>query len=157
MKIGLYPGNFDPITNGHLDIINRSLKIVDKLLIAVYDNINRDYLFDLDIRTKLVMECVKDNRNIEVITFVGLINDCAKENEIDIIIRGLRTIEEYEEEKRIHGINVKLNSSIETVYLMANEKNAFLNSSIVREILLFGGEASKFIPEAVATNINLLE
>lgn len=156
MIIGLYPGNFDPITNGHLDIITRSTKIVDKLFVAIINDNRKNYLFDLDTRIKMVQGTTKDIKNIQVITFEGLLANCAKENKANVIIRGLRTIDEFEYEMKINLINTKLNPSIEIIYLMASEENSYLSSNIIREIILHGGEISKFVPNNILDNVNSL-
>ncbi|NLC06543.1 MAG: pantetheine-phosphate adenylyltransferase [Syntrophomonadaceae bacterium] len=147
--IGLYPGSFDPITNGHLNIIERSTKIVSKLIIGVLDNCDKKSFFPLADRVAMIRESTKHLKNISIITFDGLLVDCAKINKADIIIRGLRNLSDLHFETQLDVINKKLDNTIEIIYLISCDKYLHLSSSIVKEIALKKGDISKFVPEAV--------
>ncbi len=148
--IGLYPGSFDPITNGHLDIICRASKIVDTLLIGVAINENKKHLFDMDERTKLINEQLLINKsklsNTKVIAFDGLLMSFAEKLKVNMIIRGLRAVSDFDYEFQMTGMNARLNSDIETVFLMASEKHQFISSRFVKEICLLKGDVKSFVP-----------
>ena len=151
--IGLYPGSFDPITNGHLDIICRASKIVDTLIIGVAINENKKHLFDMNERTKLINEQLLINKsklsNTKVIAFDGLLMSFAEKLEVNMIIRGLRAVSDFDYEFQMTGMNARLNSDIETVFLMASEKHQFISSRFVKEICLLNGNVKSFIPKEV--------
>ena len=151
--IGLYPGSFDPITNGHLDIICRASKIVDTLIIGVAINENKKHLFDMNERTKLINEQLLINisklSNTKVIAFDGLLMSFAEKLKVNMIIRGLRAVSDFDYEFQMTGMNARLNSDIETVFLMASEKHQFISSRFVKEICLLNGNVKSFIPKEV--------
>ena len=151
--IGLYPGSFDPITNGHLDIICRASKIVDTLIIGVAINENKKHLFDMNERTKLINEQLLINKsklsNTKVIAFDGLLMSFAEKLKVNMIIRGLRAVSDFDYEFQMTGMNARLNSDIETVFLMASEKHQFISSRFVKEICLLNGDVKSFIPKEV--------
>ena len=151
--IGLYPGSFDPITNGHLDIICRASKIVDTLIIGVAINENKKHLFDMNERTKLINEQLLINKsklsNTKVIAFDGLLMSFAEKLKVNMIIRGLRAVSDFDYEFQMTGMNARLNSDIETVFLMASEKHQFISSRFVKEICLLNGNVKSFIPNEV--------
>ena len=151
--IGLYPGSFDPITNGHLDIICRASKIVDTLIIGVAINENKKHLFDMNERTKLINEQLLINKsklsNTKVIAFDGLLMSFAEKLKVNMIIRGLRAVSDFDYEFQMTGMNARLNSDIETVFLMASEKHQFISSRFVKEICLLNGNVKSFIPKEV--------
>ena len=148
MKIAIYPGTFDPITNGHIDIIERASKLFDKVIVTVAKNVAKTPLFTVDERIFMIKESVKKFKNVEVDSFDGLLVDYAKAKKAIAIIRGLRAISDFEYEFQMALMNRKL-CDITTVFLMPHEKYTYLNSTIVREIAAFGGDVSKFVPKVV--------
>ncbi|MEX2089740.1 MAG: pantetheine-phosphate adenylyltransferase [Bacteroidota bacterium] len=147
MKIAIYPGTFDPITNGHLDILERAVKLFDRVIITVAKNPSKKPLFDQEERYNLIRAAVKRYSNVEVDTFDGLLVEYAKKKHATALVRGLRAISDFEYELQMALMNRKLDSSLETVFLMPNEKYTYLNSSIVREIARLGGDVSGFVPD----------
>ncbi|MCX2683576.1 pantetheine-phosphate adenylyltransferase [Campylobacter sp. MIT 21-1685] len=145
----LYPGTFDPITNGHLDVIQRALKLFDKVVIAIAKSEHKKPFFALDIRKEFVNLATKDLKNIEIIAFDSLLVGLAKELNINTIIRGLRAVSDFEYELQIGYANNTLWEEIETVYLMPSLKNAFISSSIVRSIASHGGDVSSLVPKEI--------
>jgi len=149
MKIAIYPGSFDPITNGHLDIIERASKMCDKLIVSVIYNPNKDPLFTLEERKKLVEESVKEYTNVSVDYFSGLLIEYAKENNAEAIVKGLRAISDFEYELQMALMNQKLCPSIETVFLMTSSEYSFLSSSLIKEVARLGGCIKGLVPEHV--------
>ncbi|ARE80056.1 pantetheine-phosphate adenylyltransferase [Campylobacter helveticus] len=145
----LYPGSFDPITNGHLDVIKRALKIFDKVVVAIAQSEHKNPCFSLEKRKDLALLATKNLKNVEIITFKNLLVDLAKELEIKTVIRGLRAVSDFEYELQIGYANNALWSEFETVYLMPNLKNAFISSSIVRSIAAHGGDVSSLVPKEI--------
>jgi pantetheine-phosphate adenylyltransferase len=149
MNIAIYPGTFDPITNGHLDILERAVNLFDKVIITIARNSSKRPLFTEEERLKLIREAVKSFPQVEVDSFEGLLVDyCRKKNAI-AVVRGLRAISDFEYELQMALMNRKLNPAVQTVFLMPNEKYTYLNSSIVREIARLGGDVSDFVPAVV--------
>lgn len=153
MKTAVYPGTFDPITNGHIDIIKRALNIFDKVIIAISVDSAKNPLFTVEERIKMISEAVKDIQGIEIDSFSGLLVDYAKKTNAIAIIRGLRAVSDFEYEFQMALMNRRLNENIETVFLMPNEKFTYLNSSIVREVVSLGGDISDFVPENVKNEL----
>ena len=157
MKIGLYPGTFDPLTNGHLDIIVRSSKLCDKLIIAVAKSTSKNPLFSIDKRIKLINEAINfnniDNDLVHAKAFNNLLIEFAKINDVSIIIRGLRVVSDFDYEFQMAGMNKRLNTDIETVFLMASETNQFIASRFVKEVASLGGDVSSFVPDNVNNEI----
>ena len=149
MKIAIYPGTFDPITNGHIDVAARASKLFDKVIICVAVNSEKTPIFTGAERIKLVRDSVKYFKNIKVEEFDGLLVDYAKEKNAHAIVRGLRAVSDFEYEFQMALTNRKLCSGIDTIFLMPHEKYTYLNSSIVREIAKFGGDVSQFVPAHV--------
>jgi pantetheine-phosphate adenylyltransferase len=149
MKIGFYPGSFDPITYGHLDIITRGAKLFDKLYIAISINPNKKTLFSDDERVELVKESIKDIKNIEVIKSNKLTVEHCKLLGASHILRGLRAVTDYDYEFQMTNFNHEISPDIDTVFLMTQGKYSFLSSSSVRELALFGGDVTPFVPENV--------
>ena len=148
-KIGVYPGTFDPLTFGHMDLIKRSLKIVDNLIIAVADNNNKIPLLSISDRIAIINEDLKEifsNQNkISVTSISGLLTDFAKINNATCIIRGLRAVSDFEYEFQMTGMNSQLNPNIETIFLMSSDKNSFISSNFVKEVHRLGGDVSNFV------------
>ena len=159
-KIGIYPGTFDPITNGHIDVIKRQLKIVEKLIIAVSNDYSKDYLFSIDERALMVRDALFNdlkfnNKSIKVLPFNTLTTAFASKHKATIIFRGLRAVSDFEYEFQMAGMNAHLEPSIETVFLMASEQTQFISSRLVKEICMLGGDIADFVPQNV--KVQLLE
>lgn len=153
MKRALYPGSFDPVTFGHLDIIERAAKIVDELVIGVLVNSSKKSLFTLEERVKMIEEMTKDIPNVKVASFSGLLVDYMKEIDATIIVRGLRAVTDFEYELQIAQTNHVQNEDIETIFLTTNLKYSYLSSSIVKEFASYGGDISKFVPACFIDDI----
>lgn len=147
MRIGIYPGSFDPVTIGHLDIIKRSSKLVDKLVIGVLNNSKKTPVFSAEERKEMIKTVTKDIPNIEVETFNGLLVDFAKIKNADVIIRGLRAVSDFEYELQIAQLNRNLNQEVDTIFLATSVEYAYLSSSSVREIAAYQGDISSLVPE----------
>ena len=148
-KIGIYPGTFDPLTYGHLDIIRRSLKIIDNLIIGIADNENKKTLLSLDERKEIIQndlkDLISDNENVFIKNVKGLLTDFAKSNEATCIIRGLRAVSDFEYEFQMTGMNYQLNPQIETIFLMTSDQKSFISSNLVKEVHKLGGDVSSFV------------
>tara|TARA_B100000949_G_scaffold230138_1_gene240081 strand:+ start:607 stop:1110 length:504 start_codon:yes stop_codon:yes gene_type:complete len=149
-RIGVYPGTFDPVTNGHMDIISRAARVVDALIVGVAINAGKGPLFSLDERVEMVAEEIKlaantKNCRVEVRSFEGLLTNFAASCGASLIIRGLRAVTDFEYEFQMTGMNTKLNSEIETVFLMASEGEQFISSRLVKEIGSLGGDIGHFV------------
>ncbi len=154
MKRGIYPGSFDPMTNGHLDIITRATTLVDELIVAVLTNPKKGAgLLTVEERIAVMKEATKHLNNVKIESFSGLLVDFAKCKEAGIIIRGLRNGSDFEQEMNMAQINSSLLKGLETVFLMTAPQHAFMSSSAVREITRFGGEYEPFVPEPVAKQL----
>jgi pantetheine-phosphate adenylyltransferase len=156
MKTGIYPGTFDPITVGHMDIIQRALSVVDKLIIGVALDTGKDPIFALEERADLVradMQSLKDSKRIEVKTFSGLLVNFAQENNATLLIRGLRAVSDFEYEFQMACMNYRLNPAIETVFLTASEDTHFISSRFVKQIARLGGDISSFVSPQVAQQL----
>ncbi len=153
MLVGIYPGSFDPLTYGHLDIIERALNICDKLVVGILVNSAKGSLFSVEERLEILKECCKDFDTIEVISFGGLLVDYCKENGVNSIIRGLRAVSDFEYEITLASINRRLAPDIETIFLMGRDENLFISSSLVKEIARYHGDISTLVPPFVASRI----
>ena len=149
MKVAVYPGTFDPITNGHIDLVGRSLRLFDKLIIAVAENPRKKPLFTLAERTAMIKDVFKDQPQVSVDSFKGLTADYARSVKANVILRGLRALTDFEYEFQMALTNRELDAEAETVFLMTSKDYAYLNSSIVREVGLFGGDVAKLVPPVV--------
>jgi pantetheine-phosphate adenylyltransferase len=149
MKTAIYPGTFDPITNGHLDIIARAVKMFDKVVVMVARNSGKNPMFNDQERVELIRAVVKKFKNVEVDSFQGLLVEYARKRKATAVLRGLRAISDFEYEFQLALMNRKLNDKVETVFLMPSEKYTYLNSTIVREIARLGGDVREFVPPVV--------
>jgi len=154
-RIGIYPGTFDPVTNGHVDIIRRAARLVDKLIVAVSVNAGKGPAFSVEERAELLKGDIADAKNglssaIEVVTFDGLLMHFAEKMKAKVIVRGLRAVSDFDYEFQMTGMNARLNSQIETVFLMASESNQFIASRLVKEIAFLNGDIKSFLSPYVA-------
>lgn len=152
-RVAVYPGSFDPLTNGHIDIIKRAADLYDELYVAVLVNTSKDGFFTIEERVDLIQNEVKDLANVKVASFHGLLVDFCKENNIGVIIRGLRAVSDYEYEMQIAQMNRTLCKDVETIFMLTNTKYSFLSSSIVKEVAKFGGNIKEIVPEKVAQKL----
>ncbi|EAL0271209.1 pantetheine-phosphate adenylyltransferase [Campylobacter lari] len=145
----IYPGTFDPITNGHLDVIIRASKMFEEVVVAIAKSESKKPMFSLEYREKMVKIATKDLKNVKITTFDNLLVDLAKNLQINIIIRGLRAVSDFEYELQLGYANHMLWEDFETLYLMPNLKNSFISSSIVRSICMHNGDVSKLVPKEI--------
>jgi len=157
-KIGVYPGTFDPMTKAHLNIVKRSLKLVDKLIIGIADNLNKKPLLSIDERKDIIFKDINlielSNKKIEIYSVKGLLTEFAKNHNADCIIRGLRAVSDFESEFQMTGMNYKLNPNIETIFLMSSDNNSFISSKLVKEVHKLGGDVSKFVSSNTISILN---
>ena len=146
-KMAIYPGTFDPITNGHMSIVKRALKIFDKLIIAILNNPQKVPLFSLDERTNMIMEALNHPTNVEVDTFDGLLVDYAVSRNTNVILRGLRALSDFEYEFQMNLMNRKLNREVQSIFLMTDYKWFYTSSTIIKEAASLGGDVSGLVPE----------
>jgi pantetheine-phosphate adenylyltransferase len=151
MTTALYPGSFDPITNGHLDIIRRAATIHDELVVSVVANVNKNSLFDIEERVDMLREVTADLRNVRVDSFRGLLVDYCRQESFTVMVRGLRTVSDFETELQMAQMNYGL-ARVDTLFLMANEKFGH-SSSLVKEVAKLGGDVSHLIPPAVLNKL----
>ena len=152
-KRAIYSGTFDPITNGHMDIIKRGLKIYDEIIIAVADSVSKNPMFDINTRVMLIQTAISELKGVSVESFNTLMIEFAQKKKVDNIIRGLRTTTDFEYELQMSYANSSLNDNIDTVFLMPKLENAFISSSIVRELIKFNGEFEHLVPKNIAKQI----
>ena len=149
-NIAIYPGSFDPVTNGHIDLINRSSKLFSKIIVAVSDvSVNKKYLFNSKEKIELINKSINHLNNVEVAIFDNLLIDYAQKCKANIIIRGLRAISDFENEFQMSLMNKKLDNNIDTVFLMPDEKYTYISSSIVKEVSSLGGDIKSYVPSSV--------
>ena len=153
MTRGIYPGTFDPITYGHVDIINRASKVVDELVIGVLTNYNKDTLFTRQERVAMIKELIKDMPGITVEAYDGLLINFAKEQNADFVIRGIRAITDFEYELQMSQTNRKISPDIDTIFFTTSLEYAYLSSSTVREVALFDGDISHFVPKFIEERV----
>jgi pantetheine-phosphate adenylyltransferase len=153
MRIGIYPGSFDPVTLGHLDIILRSSKLVDKLIIGVLKNSSKVPLFTTDERVEFLKKVTKDIPNVTIEAYQGLLVDFADQKQANILVRGLRAITDFEYELQLAQTNHKLNPKVDTVFLTTSVEYAYLSSSTVREIANYGGKIEQFVPASILQEV----
>jgi len=150
MKTAIYPGTFDPITNGHIDVIKKSLNIFDRLIVATTDNVNKNYHFSIDerldiINNSLFKDLKLNKKKVKIVSFNNLTIDLCKRYNAKAIIRGLRAVSDFEYEFQLAGMNKKLNSQIETMFLMSDVENQIISSKFVKEIASLGGNINRFV------------
>ena len=148
-KTAIYPGSFDPITNGHVDLIHRASKLFDEVIVAITQNVNKVGFLNIEERALAANNALNSLNNIRVLSFDSLLVDFAKKHNAQIIIRGLRAVSDFEYEFQLSGMNKRLNPHIETLFMTPSEKFANISSSLVREIFLLGGDIGSFVPESV--------
>jgi pantetheine-phosphate adenylyltransferase len=151
--IAIYPGSFDPITFGHLDVIERGAKLFDKVIVAVLSNPSKQPLFKVEQRIEQIAHCTKHLTNVEVDSFIGLTVDYAKLRQAGVLLRGLRVLSDFEKELQMAHTNKTLQDEIETVFLATAKEYSFLSSSVVKEIARFGGAIEHLVPESVAIDV----
>ena len=148
-KIAIYPGSFDPITNGHVDLIKRASNIFDEVIVAITQNAKKSSFLSIEQRVLATKNSIKSLKNVRVLSFNSLLVDFAKHHQAQIIIRGLRAVSDFEYEFQLSGMNKRLNPDIETLFMTPSEEFANISSSLVREILSLGGDITPFVPEEV--------
>ena len=153
MTRAIYPGSFDPVTLGHLDIIKRASKIFDELIVGVLNNNSKSPLFSVEKRVKMLNDVVKDLPNVKVMSFEGLLVDFARKVDAQIIVRGLRAVTDFEYELQMSQTNTVLNENVDTIVFTTSLEYAYLSSSTVREAAYFGADISKFVPESVVQQV----
>ena len=152
----LYPGSFDPLTLGHLDLIERGCNIFGEIVVAVLNNPAKRPTFSLKTRLNQITAATEHLTNVEIISFEGLTVDCAERHNIDLILRGLRALSDFEYELQIAHTNSSLNENFETIFLATEARHSFLSSSVVKEVASFGGDTSHMVPEGVAKDLKTL-
>lgn len=153
MNSGIYPGSFDPVTYGHLDIIKRAAAVMDHLIVAVLKNNGKTPLFSVDERVNMLKAVTKDMENVEVMSFSGLLVKFAKEHDVKVIVRGLRAVTDFEYELLMSQTNRVMDPDVDTIFFTTDLDYAYLSSSTVREIASYGGDISKFVPPYVEESI----
>lgn len=153
MKICVFPGSFDPLSNGHLDLIERMAKIFDKVYVLVSYNAKKKYLFSVEERKELILRCIKNLNNVEVSSYEGMVVDFAKSVNAEVIVRGLRNASDYQNELELSYFNHSLNSNIETLLMFASKDNLFVSSSIIKELITYGGDASRYLPKCIVDDV----
>ena len=149
MKLAVYPGSFDPLTNGHVDIIERGTRLFDKIVVAILVNVEKSPLFSMQERVEIVREVFKGHPNVEVDTFEGLLVDYVAARKADVIVRGLRALSDFETEFQMALMNRRLNSHIETVFMMPAEQYTYISSRLIKEVFSLGGRVHGLVPELV--------
>ena len=157
MSIAIYPGTFDPVTNGHLDVLKRAAKMFRQVIVAVSaDNSEKKTAFDCSTRVRLLIENIKDYANVEVEPFNGLLVDYAKHRGAGVVVRGLRAVSDFEYEFQMAQMNRYLDSELETIFLMPNEKYFYTSSSLIKQVHLYGNRVTKLVPDNVCTALRSL-
>ena len=149
MTTAIYPGSFDPITNGHIDVLRRASKLFDDVIIAVLENPSKNPTFSVNDRIKLIKDSILDLKNVKVDAFKGLTVDYARQKKAKVLIRGLRAVSDFEHEMQMAQMNKNLYPDLETIFLVPSVENSFLSSSLVKEVSILGGDISNVVPDAV--------
>ena len=155
MRVAIYPGSFDPITNGHLDIIQRGCNIFDKVIVAVLINIDKKGLFTIGERVELIKKATAHLEKVEVVSFNGLLVDLAKEYNARVILKGLRAVSDFEYELQMALMNSKLDPDIETLFMMTSIEYSYLSSSSVKQVGKFGGDISELVPKEIIDMVKI--
>ena len=153
MRVAIYPGSFDPITNGHLDIITRGSKVFDKLIVGVLVNIDKVGVFSIEERVELIKRVTSHLENVEVISFNGLLVDLAKKNNAKVILKGLRAVSDFEYEFQMALMNSQLDAEVETLFMTTSAANSFLSSSSVKQVAKFGGDIKGLVPDEIIDDV----
>jgi pantetheine-phosphate adenylyltransferase len=153
MKLAVYPGSFDPLTNGHVDIIERGTRLFDKIVVAILVNVEKSPLFSMQERVDIVREVFKGRPNVEVDTFDGLLVDYVSKRDADVIVRGLRALSDFETEFQMALMNRRLNPGIETVFMMPAEQYTYISSRLIKEVFSLGGQVSGLVPDIVVRRL----
>ena len=153
MTTAIYPGSFDPVTYGHLDIIERAAEVFDQVIVGVLKNQSKNPLFDFDERVEMIREVTKGLDNVKVVSFQALLIDFTKEMNADVIVRGIRAVSDFEYELMMAQTNKQLNPDVETMFFATSEKYSFLSSSTVRELAYFDGDITPFVPDYVREKV----
>ena len=148
-KVAIYPGSFDPVTNGHIDIVERGLTLFDKLIVSILHNPKKEYLFPLEERLEMLKDCLKKFKGVEIDSFDGLLVDYAASRKAHAILRGLRAMSDFEYEFQMALMNRRLNREVQTVFLMTGLRWIFTSSSIIKEAIQFGGNIDGMVPKLV--------
>jgi pantetheine-phosphate adenylyltransferase len=152
-RVAVYPGSFDPLTNGHVDIILRGARLFDRIIVAILRNAEKHPLFTLDERESMAHEVFREHANVDVEAFDGLLVDYASRRGASVIVRGLRAVSDFEYEMQMALMNRRLDSEIETVFMMPNEEYSFITSTIVKEAASYGGDVSSLVPNGVVERL----
>ena len=155
MSLAVYPGTFDPITNGHVDILRRSLKIFDRVVVALADNIRKSPLFSLAERQSFIIGALDGDPRLEVDAFQGLLADYCRKRGAGVVVRGLRALADFEYEFQLAHMNRHLAPDVETMFLMTGEESFYVSSSLVKEVALMGGDVSRMVPPGVAAALSV--
>lgn len=155
MKIAIYPGSFDPITNGHLDIIRRSSKLFDKVIVGVLVNVDKKGLFNIEERVELIERVVSDLPNVQIKSFHGLLIDFMREEECKILIKGLRNVTDFDYEYQMAQMNKKLDNDVETLFMMADGEYSYISSSSVKQVGKFNGNIRGLIPDSIVDDFEV--
>lgn len=153
MRVAIYPGSFDPVTNGHLDIITRGSKVFDKLIVGVLVNIDKVGLFSIEERVELIKRVTSHLENVEVVSFNGLLVDLAKKNNARVILKGLRAVSDFEYEFQMALMNSQLDAEVETLFMTTSAANSFLSSSSVKQVAKFGGDIKGLVPDEIINDV----
>ena len=153
MRVAIYPGSFDPVTNGHLDIITRGSKVFDKLIVGVLVNVDKVWLFPIEERVELIKRVTKHLENVEVVSFNGLLVELAKKNNARVILKGLRAVSDFEYEFQMALMNSQLDSDVETLFMTTSAANSFLSSSSVKQVAKFGGNINGLVPDEIVDDV----
>ncbi|HOO55973.1 MAG TPA: pantetheine-phosphate adenylyltransferase [bacterium] len=155
MRRAVYPGSFDPVTNGHMDIIRRSASIFDELIVAVSNNPNKKHLFTIDERIEIIESLTSDIKNIRIEYFDTLLVDYVREKQVNVVVRGLRAVTDFEMEFQMALVNKKMHQEMETIFLVTSAEYSYLSSSIIREIASYGGDVSSLVAPIVVEKLNV--
>ena len=153
MKLAVYPGSFDPLTNGHVDIIERGTHLFDKIVVAILVNVEKSPLFSMQERVDIVRDVFKGRPNVEVDTFEGLLVDYVSKRHADVIVRGLRAVSDFETEFQMALMNRRLSPDIETVFMMPAEQYTYISSRLIKEVFALGGQVHGLVPEIVESRL----